>query len=148
MLTEILLGKLESLDRIIAQVRAYQALAPELEQQNPYLSEDAILMNLQRACEVGISVAHAVARRYRFGVPTNAREAFQLLGKHQVVPNSVVTRLQQMIGFRNICVHAYTDLDEEVTHFVMEHGLEEIREFVRAATAWVIQNPHADDSPE
>jgi uncharacterized protein YutE (UPF0331/DUF86 family) len=45
------------------------------------------------------------------GIPTSSRESFDLLEGQGVIPNDLAARLRKMIGFRNIAVHQYQQLN-------------------------------------
>ena len=40
--------------------------------------------------------------------------------------------MKGMVGFRNIAIHEYKQLDEEIVRDVIENHLGDIKEFVRA----------------
>jgi hypothetical protein len=46
--------------------------------------QDAIILNIQRACEAAIDLAMHVVRRERLGIPQETRQAFELLRDAQV----------------------------------------------------------------
>ncbi len=74
---DILLNKRAIIQRCMARVREEYGGQP-LNLEN-VTRQDAIVLNLQRACEASIDLAmHAVARR-NLGVPQTSREAFALL---------------------------------------------------------------------
>lgn len=37
-----------------------------------------------------------------------------------------------MVGFRNISVHDYREIDEKVVHGIIEHGLDDFEQFYTA----------------
>ena len=72
--------------------------------------QDAIVLNLQRACETAIDLAMYVVRRQGLDLPQESRDAFALLEKTQLLSAELAGRLQRMVGFRNVAVHEYTRL--------------------------------------
>ncbi len=71
-------------------------------------SQESILLNLQRACEVAIDLAMHVIRGRHLGVPQDSREAFNLLQSNGLLDQALADSLKRMVGFRNIAVHEYT----------------------------------------
>jgi uncharacterized protein YutE (UPF0331/DUF86 family) len=67
--------------------------------------QDAIILNLQRACETAIDLAMYVISKRRLGVPQDSRDAFTLLQTSGILPADLATRMQRMVGFRNVAVH-------------------------------------------
>ncbi len=130
---DVVLNKVAILERWIARVRAVhggddRALSEQLRQ-------DSIVLNLQRACEVAIDLAMHVVRRRRLGIPQESRGAFRLLEEALVLTPDLSARLQRMVGFRNVAIHAYQSLDLAVVAAVIATGLADLQEFARRALA-------------
>jgi uncharacterized protein YutE (UPF0331/DUF86 family) len=64
------------------------------------------------------------------GHVTDYREAILGLGKHGVLPEEFVERMSGLTGFRNILVHEYLTVDPMKVHQVLQHGLEDLKEFI------------------
>jgi uncharacterized protein YutE (UPF0331/DUF86 family) len=91
--------------------------------------QDAIILNLQRACEAAIDLAmHVVAQR-RLGVPQDARNAFDLLQREGLIPAELAQRLKAMVGFRNIAVHDYQQLQLPILQRILNERLTDLTEF-------------------
>jgi uncharacterized protein YutE (UPF0331/DUF86 family) len=91
--------------------------------------QDAIILNLQRACESAIDLAMYVVSQRKLGVPQDSRDAFTLLQTAGVLPADLATRMQHMVGFRNVAVHEYTRLNLDVVHAIITKQLEDFRTF-------------------
>jgi uncharacterized protein YutE (UPF0331/DUF86 family) len=72
-------------------------------------------------------------RRRGLGAPASSREAFDVLATADLVTPDLVIRLKRMVGFRNVAVHRYTDLDIAVVERVIRVGLNDLSEFVAVA---------------
>lgn len=68
--------------------------------------QDAIILNLQRACETAVDLAMYVVSRRKLGVPRDSREAFALLQSVRILPADLAQCMHRMVGFRNM---AYTN---------------------------------------
>lgn len=73
--------------------------------------QDAILLNLQRACEAAIDAAMHLVAKHRLGLPRDSREAFELLAEAGWINRDLAQRLKAMVGFGNLVVHEYQALD-------------------------------------
>jgi uncharacterized protein YutE (UPF0331/DUF86 family) len=62
----------------------------------------------------------------RLGIPVSSADAFDLLARAGIVPRDLAERLRRMIGFRNIAVHAYRDLDLAIVEAVIRTGLDDL----------------------
>jgi uncharacterized protein YutE (UPF0331/DUF86 family) len=96
-------------------VREECAACPEL---NAFTHVDALTLNIERACQAAIDMAmHRVAVS-RLGMPQSAGEAFTLLERAGELPMDRAKAMRSMIGFRNIAVHQYQELDRGILTWV------------------------------
>lgn len=91
--------------------------------------QDAIIFNLQRACETAIDLAMYVVSQRKLGVPQDSRDAFSLLQIAGILPADLTYRMQRMVGFRNIAVHEYTRLNLDVVQVIITKQLDDFRTF-------------------
>jgi uncharacterized protein YutE (UPF0331/DUF86 family) len=130
MADDIVLNKAATLERCLERVHEeYAAAGSDLDIDQT--RQDALVLNLMRACETAIDLAMHVVRLERLGLPHTSREAFDLLVTAEVIDRALCDRLKAMVGFRNIAVHQYQQLDLAVVRTIVEHRLEDFREFVR-----------------
>ena len=93
--------------------------------------QDAIILNLQRACESSIDAAMHLVRVHRLGIPQETREAFDLLEAAGRLAPSLAARLKRMVGFRNVAVHDYQKLNLEIVRHILVERLDDFLEFTR-----------------
>ena len=74
---------------------------------------------------------HIVAAE-RLGVPQDGRHAFTLLRDGGVIDDNLTVRLQAMVGFRNIAIHQYQDINVTIVQRILEERLGDFTEFTRA----------------
>jgi uncharacterized protein YutE (UPF0331/DUF86 family) len=91
--------------------------------------QDAIVLNLQRACETAIDLAMYVISRRKLGVPQDSRDAFTLLQTAGILSADLATQMQRMVGFRNVAVHEYTRLNLDVVLAIITKQLDDFRTF-------------------
>lgn len=128
---DVVLNKVASIDRCVARVR--EETVAGLDVLDDQTVQDAVVLNLQRACETSIDLAmHLVATR-RLGVPQESRNAFELLRDAGVIDFDLAERLRRMVGFRNIAVHEYRRRSREILESVIRERLGDFAEFARAA---------------
>ena len=92
-------------------------------------TQDAIVLNLQRACETAIDLAMYVISQRRLGLPQESRDAFALLQTAGILPAELAARMQHMVGFRNVAVHEYTRLNLDIVHTIITKHLDDFRAF-------------------
>ena len=126
----VILNKYESIERCINRINEeYGGNAVNL---NNYSKCDAIVLNLQRACELVIDIAMYIVSTQKLGVPQTKKEAFEILLKNKYINEDVYKKMKGMIGFRNIAVHGYQEIDEEILQDVIENHLNDLLDFARA----------------
>lgn len=128
-MNDIVLNKKESIERCISQIRAYYALPSAIGFEEDHMKQDAISINLQRACEQCIDLANHTIKTLKLGLPKESRESFNLLAMGKVIPLDLAQRLVGMVGFRNVLVHEYQRMDIELMIKVIEHHLDDLVEF-------------------
>lgn len=128
MVDDVALAKAEIIQRTIARARAERAAAGD-QFATDFTHQDAAILNVTRACEAAIQLAsHLVATR-KLGLPTSARDAFELLARAAVIDRALADPLQAMVGFRNVAVHAYRELDLDIAIRVIDQGLDALNAF-------------------
>ncbi len=91
--------------------------------------QDAIILNLQRACETSIDLAMYVISRRRLGLPQESRDAFTILQTAGILPADLATPMHRMVGFRNVAVHEYTRLNLDIVQTIITKHLDDFRTF-------------------
>ena len=90
------------------------------------------MLNLLRACETGIDLAMHAVRVRALGAPQSSRDAFAMLVAAGILDRALGDALQRMVGFRDIAVHRYQDLDVDVLHAIVRHRLGDLEAFATA----------------
>ncbi|PKM99249.1 MAG: hypothetical protein CVU78_07310 [Elusimicrobia bacterium HGW-Elusimicrobia-2] len=128
-MNDIILNKKESIERCIKQIRGYYALKSDKDFKDDFLKQDAIALNLQRACEQAIDLANHIIKIQKLGLPKESRESFQLLTKNKIIPEEMGQKLEKMVGFRNVLIHEYQQLDVTLMIDVIENHLDDLIDY-------------------
>lgn len=91
--------------------------------------QDAIVLNLQRACQAAIDLAMHLVRAHELGVPQESREAFAFLEEAEYLDSELSGRLQRMVGFRNVAIHDYQELNLDIVQSIIEKHLSDFTQF-------------------
>ena len=129
------LNKKDSIERCVQQVRRYYALPSEQNFAEDFLKQDAIALNLQRACQLCIDLANLTIRKKKLGLPKESAESFLLLAEAGIIEQLLAEKLKGMVGFRNILVHEYKKIDLSIMVDVIEHRLEDLVLFAQKMVA-------------
>ena len=130
MADDVLLNKAAAIERAVRRVREEYAGDDRnlLEHQT---RQDAIILNLQRACEGSIDAAMHLVRVHRLGIPQETREAFALLEQASLVDAHLAERLRKMVGFRNVAIHDYQKLNLDIVRRIVVDHLDDFLAFTR-----------------
>ena len=140
-MNDIVLNKKESIERCIKQIRVYYALPGDTPFEENQLKQDAIAVNLQRACEQCIDLANHTIKTRKLGLPKESRESFRLLAQSGIIPSDLGANLEKMVGFRNTLVHQYQQLDIQLMIDVIENHLDELVAFSNFIVKELIRGP-------
>ncbi len=128
MADDVLLNKAAAIERAVRRVREEHAGDDQNLLANQ-TRQDAIILNLQRACETSIDAAMHLVRVRRLGIPQDSRDGFALLEAAGVVPAALADRLKKMVGFRNVAIHEYQKLDLAIVQRIVAERLDDFLEF-------------------
>ena len=132
MVDNVIINKCEIIERCVGRVE--EIYATNMERfESDYNVQDALILNLQRAREATIDLAAHLVRIRKLGVPKTSKEFFKLLSDASVVPKGLSERLQGMVGFRNIAVHNYQEVDLGLVQEVLQRHLGDFASFVKYA---------------
>ena len=122
-MNEIIIEKKARMERCIKQIKAYYSEPSRLTFEEDFLKQDAIAINLQRVCELAIDIANVAIKEKKLGLPSSSRESFILLFEAGLIDKKSADKLCKMVGFRNVLVHAYQDLDLKLMKKLIEENL-------------------------
>ena len=125
---DVIYNKIEIIERCLKRIN--EVYAGNFENLNDYTKQDSIILNIQRACEAAIDLAMHIVSEKKLGMPQNSRDAFELLITNQLIDSKLAGKLMAMIGFRNIAVHNYQNLNLDIVREIIEKHLEDFREFI------------------
>jgi uncharacterized protein YutE (UPF0331/DUF86 family) len=125
-MNDVLLNKKASIERCLQRVRTKWQQPRLLPLEDDFDTQDIVVLNLLRACELSIDMANHVIRSRQLGLPQNSKESFQLLQGAGIITPEMSDRMQRMVGFRNIGVHEYQKLDLGRLGQIIDHYLDDL----------------------
>lgn len=125
----VILNKFETIEKCINRINEEYQNNPE--NLDDYRKMDMIVLNLQRACEAVLDLAVYIVSTRKLGLPQTKREAFILLEENNIIDSKMSKNMQGMVGFINIAVHDYKEIDEAILKDVIENHLNDLLDFAR-----------------
>jgi len=92
------------------------------------------------AIESCVDVAQHLCSSQGWGPPQDNGDAMALLGRHGVIDAQLADRMRQAVGFRNVLVHEYVSVDDEIVlGRLQDPG--DLELFARQVAGWVVSAP-------
>lgn len=121
---DVLINKAATIERCIKRIKEeYSSLKKDLS--SDISKQEAIILNIQRACESAIDMGTHVIRIKSLGVPQSSREIFAVLENANLISHELSQKMQAMVGFRNIAIHNYTMLNLDIVRSIIENNLDD-----------------------
>jgi uncharacterized protein YutE (UPF0331/DUF86 family) len=129
---DVIINKVQSIQRCIMRVNEEYNFA-----QNDFFTQwthqDAVILNIIRACEQTIDLANYLIKKHQLGIPTSSRNSFELLAEHDIISTKLSQKLQNMVSFRNIAIHEYQQLNLNIVVTIITTDLQHLVEFSQIA---------------
>lgn len=127
MVDDVILNKLSIIKRCLSRIHEEYDNRPE--HLKNFTRQDAIVLNLERACQASIDLAMYLVAERQLGLPQTSRDAFGLLKEAGILDDGLTDRMQAMVGIRNLVVHQYQDIRPEILQKVLDDHLQDFRDF-------------------
>ena len=88
------------------------------------------------AIEACVDVAQHICATEGWGPPADNGDAVRLLGEHGVLTAELATSMRKAVGFRNVLVHDYIEVDDQIVVGRLK-SLGDLDEFVRQVAVFV-----------
>ena len=125
---EVLEAKIAALIRCVHRVKSQGILSLEDLEKN-IDKQDIIILNLQRTVQICVDIGNHILLDYDTETPATMAETFRKLAQNKLIPQSVADNLSRAVGFRNIAVHQYENLDCKIIYAIITSHLDDFRNF-------------------
>jgi uncharacterized protein YutE (UPF0331/DUF86 family) len=112
---DVSLNKAAIIERALRRMKEEYAADPQLKN---YTHIDALILNIERACQAAIDLAMHLVAKHRLGIPQNSAETFMLLFRAGIINEQTARDMVAMTGFRNVAIHEYQSLSMNVVHMI------------------------------
>jgi uncharacterized protein YutE (UPF0331/DUF86 family) len=134
MKNDIILNKISMIERCLQRVNEeYEDKPANLQN---FTKQDSIVLNLQRACEASIDLAMHIVAEEKLGLPQNSRDAFSLIEEKGIIDAPLSAKMKAMIGFRNIAVHDYQEINLVILQKILENHLDDFLQYTSAILSY------------
>lgn len=93
--------------------------------------QDMLDRRMEKAIESCIDIATHLVAGLELPRQDRAADIFLLLGKNNIISKETANKFSKVVGFRNILVHEYADIDYELAYSDLEEKLKDLKDFAR-----------------
>lgn len=129
-MSDVVLNKIQTIERCLKRIREEYVGHEESFEEN-FTKQDSVILNLERASQASIDIATHIVKAQSLGLPNTSRELFDMLLADSIISTDICKQMQGMVGFRNIAVHDYQNLNIEIVVAIVEKHLGDFEGFVR-----------------
>lgn len=110
-------------NRVLSKLDEFDSYTSELESVMPKSYEEYVnSIEKKRSCErllhilieCVIDICALMVKGLRLGLPAEEEDLFEKLEKEKIISREMKGKLKSMRGFRNILVHRYAEVDDEL----------------------------------
>jgi len=128
---EVISAKLETLRRCVQRIKDKTPASAAVLLED-YDLQDIICINLERSVQTCVDLASHIIAESDLPAPGSMSEAFERLRQLKLIPDELAARLTKAVGFRNVAVHAYREMDWEIVYGIITTRLADFVDFARA----------------
>ena len=131
---EVIEQKLESLRRCLQRVAEKCPSDPATLGRDPDL-QDIVTPNLTRVVQLCVDLGAHLIADLDVLPPDTMGQTFDALAHAGVIPEPLAQQLKKAVGFRNIAVHHYEEIDWAIVHGIALNHLSDFSEFAKVIAA-------------
>ena len=132
----LILRKLSALEEYLQQIAEYSSISTD-QYAKDWKSQRIIERTLQMMVETCIDIAGHIIADMKYRVPISYADSFLVLAENDIVNESLSMSLEKMAKFRNIVVHDYERVDEEIVIGILRKNLDDFTKFKVAVVSFL-----------
>jgi len=126
----VLEKKIDSLLRCLDRIKTRLPDSVELFLQD-LDAQDVIVLNLTRAVQLSVDLAMHICSQSSAAIPQTMGESFEVLQQLKIVTPSIASKMKKSVGFRNIAVHNYDEIDLNLAFIIAKEHIDDFVEFIK-----------------
>ena len=134
--TELVSRKLSRLQSYVDELKSAEDITWE-KYRSDLRSRAFVERFLHLAIEEVIDIANHIVSFEQWREPSGYRDLLQILSEKGVIPEKQLPIFQNMASFRNMLVHRYENIDEEMVYAIFTKHLEDFETFSSLIMQWV-----------
>ena len=94
-------------------------------------AQDVIVLNLTRTVQLSVDLAMHICANSTNPVPQTMGESFEILQKLKILTPAIAEKMKKSVGFRNIAVHNYDEIDLSLAYTIAKEHMEDFVAFIK-----------------
>ncbi len=129
----------EKMDELEKYLRELDEYLPEEEENylKNGLRKRACERTFQLASENLLDICNLIISEKGFGIPTDSKDCVRKLAENGVILGSLSTRLEELVGFRNLLVHQYGRVDDSKAYSYLNVESKDFYEFIETINKYI-----------
>ena len=99
---------------------------------------------LQVSIECCLDIAHHIVADEGYRTPQDSYDTFIILYEQDILPDSFMPVLRQMVSFRNRVVHLYWDVNDATVYDIVQQSLGDFNTFVGHILSFINQQSNTE----
>lgn len=133
--------------RILEKIQELDTYLNELKTIKPKTYDEFQKIEKKRSCErllqllieTVIDISNLMIKHLQLGLPRDINDVFKKIQEHDIITSAMEETLKEMRAFRNILVHRYDHIDNELVYKNLDN-LEDFIEFKHQILAFLKNN--------
>ena len=123
----------KKIDSILRCVERVQTRLPKTKELffNDLDAQDVVVLNITRSVQLSVDIAMHLCVESSQAVPQTMSSAFDCLYNLSIINETITTKMKKSVGYRNVAVHNYDDIDLELTYVIARDFMSDFSEYIR-----------------
>jgi uncharacterized protein YutE (UPF0331/DUF86 family) len=126
---KVLASRIGKLRSYLEKLRILAAI-PQEEFLQDFTKVESAKHLLQVSVECCLDIAHHIVADEGYRTPADYYDTFVVLNEKDILPESFMPTLRQMVSFRNRVVHLYWDVDDATVYRILQESLNDFETFI------------------
>jgi len=132
----VLRERLRLLAEYVSDLRELQGADPQTYSEDKLLRR-AVERTLHLAIEACLDIGQHIIAREGFRLPEDNKDVFAVLGENGILPDTLLPELIAMARFRNLIVHDYARIDDQIVLDILRQRLGDFDAFAQAIVRYM-----------
>lgn len=128
---DVVLAKFSAIERCIRRIEQFSDRISNFDDID---AADIVALNLERAIQSVIDSCNIIVADMKYQLPNSFKKTADILCENRWISPEMAAKIKQMIGFRNLTVHEYKEIDRQILIRAATQGIKDLYEFMDAVS--------------